>query len=138
MIKGILEGQDDLVFRPSVRPPACSGGVHIRGRKTSQSFGEAFRKINALHVIRFDEWLPSILGPNTLGAYSRYDSKIDATVLNEFSAAAMRFGHDLVGDDIEFLDNEGSQLQECPEVSFSEAFFNPTLVKKCGIASILK
>lgn len=46
--------------------------------------------------------------------------------------------HDLVGDDIELLDNDGEELEECPEVEFADAFFNPDLSKVCGVASVLK
>ena len=47
-------------------------------------------------------------------------------IANEFSTAAFRLGHSLLGDDVEFLDNNG--LPVADEVPLSQAFFNPPLV----------
>src|SRR5207249_6828506 len=53
-----------------------------------------------------------------------------------FSTAAFRLGHSLLGDDVEFLDNNGRPVAE--EVPLSEAFSNPPLVTANGIEPILK
>ena len=57
-------------------------------------------------------------------------------IANEFSTAAFRFGHSMLGDDVEFLDNNGQPVAD--EVELSQAFFNPPLVTQNGIDPILK
>ena len=92
--------------------------------------------IGELQAITYNEWLPSILGTNALSRYTGYDSTVDPTIVNEFSTAAFRFGHSLLGDDVEFLDNEGNEVGE--ELPLSHAFSNPDAVSENGIASIIK
>ncbi|KAK8780231.1 hypothetical protein V5799_018432 [Amblyomma americanum] len=56
------------------------------------------------HIV-FGEWVPAVLGealaarygllPKRDG-YTRYDPSVDATLLNEFAGAALRFGHTIV------------------------------------------
>lgn len=94
------------------------------------------RVIGELEVITFKEWLPALLGPNALQPYRGYNATVNPGIANEFSTAAFRLGHSLLGDDVEFLNNKG--LPTADEVSLSEAFFNPPLVSKNGIDSILK
>src|SRR5205807_697044 len=55
---------------------------------------------------------------------------------NEFAAAAFRFGHILLGDDIGFLHNAGHDL--APEMPLAQAFFNPSVVQSKGIDPLLK
>uniref|UniRef100_A0A914ULA6 Peroxidase n=1 Tax=Plectus sambesii TaxID=2011161 RepID=A0A914ULA6_9BILA len=61
--------------------------------------------------INYKEYIPKVIGPDltdefdilprTRGFYNGYDSNVDATLLNEFSTAAYRFGHSLVQDQYE-------------------------------------
>lgn len=92
--------------------------------------------IGELQAITYNEWLPSFLGERSISRYEGYDSSVDPTITNEFSTAAFRFGHSLLGDDVEFLDNEGNEIGE--EVPLSHAFSNPALVSENGIDSIIK
>ncbi|SMP72212.1 Planctomycete extracellular [Neorhodopirellula lusitana] len=89
-----------------------------------------------LQAITYNEWLPAVLGEDTLSDYEGYDSTVDPTIANEFSTAAFRFGHSLLGDDVEFLDNEGNEIAE--EIPLSQAFSNPEAVSENGIDSIIK
>ncbi|KAH9363572.1 hypothetical protein HPB48_013779 [Haemaphysalis longicornis] len=50
----------------------------------------------------FNEWLPEITGPEVTkryglrprsSGYTKYDPQVDPTMVNEFAAAALRFGH---------------------------------------------
>lgn len=89
-----------------------------------------------LQAITYNEWLPAVLGEDALSEYEGYDSSVDPTIANEFSTAAFRFGHSLLGDDVEFLDNEGNAIAE--EIPLSQAFSNPEAVSENGIDSIIK
>ena len=59
--------------------------------------------IAELQNIVYNEWLPSIFGPDTLDKHglrvqagSTYEPNINAQIRNEFNTAAFRFGHSLV------------------------------------------
>jgi hypothetical protein len=55
---------------------------------------------------------------------------------NEFATAAFRFGHSLLGDEIEFLDENGKPIADA--VPLSQAFFNPKVLDGKPIDSIFK
>ena len=92
--------------------------------------------IGEVQAITVNEWLPSIMGNNPLKAYSGYKPNVNPAIANEFATAGFRFGHSIVGSDIEFLDNNGNEIAE--PVSLAEAFFNPTIVATHGIEPLLK
>lgn len=94
------------------------------------------RVIGEIQSITFNEWLPAVLGTGAVHPYSGYKPNVNPGLANEFSTAAFRFGHSLLGDDVEFLGNNGDEVGE--EVSLAESFFNPDLVKQFNIAPILK
>lgn len=94
------------------------------------------RVIAEIQAITYNEFLPALLGPAAPGPYRGYNPNVNPGISVEFSTAAFRVGHTLVGDDIEFLDNNGNEVHE--EVSLAEAFFNAGLVKETGIDPILK
>ncbi len=108
-----------------------------RGLSDEQIF-QAARKIVIAEVqsITYNQWLPSLLGPGAVGRYQGYDPKVNPDISNEFSTAAFRFGHSLLGDDVEFLDNRGNPIGD--EIPLSGAFFNPGVVAQYGISPILK
>ena len=92
--------------------------------------------IAEIQAITYNEWLPSLLGRRAVSQYEGYDASVNPGISNEFATAAFRFGHSLLGDDVEFLDNDGLETHE--GVALSEAFFNPDLLHETGIDSILK
>ncbi len=92
--------------------------------------------IAELQAITYNEWLPAVLGPNALRAYRGYNPSANPGIANEFSTAAFRLGHSMLGDDVEFLDNNG--LPVADEVALSQAFFNPPLLTANGTDPILK
>jgi hypothetical protein len=94
------------------------------------------RVIAELQAITYNEWLPALLGPGALAAYQGYNPEVNPGIANAFSTAAFRLGHSLLGDDVEFLDNNGLPVAE--EIPLSEAFSNPPIVLENGIDSILK
>ena len=89
-----------------------------------------------IQAITYNEWLPSMLGREAIDKYTGYDATINPGISNEFATAAFRFGHSLLGDEVEFFDNNGLPIRE--GVPLSQAFFNPALVTDNGIDSVLK
>ena len=89
-----------------------------------------------VQVITYNEWLPTLLGPGAMGPYRGYNPNVDPSISNEFATAGFRFGHSMLGDDIEFLDNNGKAT--AAPVSLASAFFNPSILKTNGVDSILK
>jgi peroxidase len=92
--------------------------------------------IGEIQAITYKEWLPAILGKDAIARYQGYNANVNPSISNEFSTAGFRFGHSLLGDDIEFFDNNGDEIR--PGVSLSDAFFNPSLVSQNGIDPLLK
>ena len=92
--------------------------------------------IAEIQAITYNEFLPALLGPGALSSYRGYNAKVNPGIANEFSTAAFRLGHSMLGDDVEFLDNDGEDVHE--EVELRNAFFNPGLVGETGIDGILK
>ncbi|MFO0939714.1 MAG: peroxidase family protein [Pirellulales bacterium] len=92
--------------------------------------------IAEIQSITYNEWLPAVLGNNAMPRYSGYNPRVNPNLSNEFATAAFRFGHSILGDDVEFLDNNG--LPEAEEVALKDAFFNPTLLQDHTIESIFK
>jgi hypothetical protein len=92
--------------------------------------------IAELQKITYKDFLPALLGPNALPAYKGYQSNVNPGIANEFSTAVFRFGHSMVGEDIEFLDNDGNDVRKA--MPFRDAFFNSTVLGETGIDPILK
>ena len=71
--------------------------------------------ISEIQKISYDEFLPALLGAAKSGAngiapYSGYRPDVNAGLATEFSTAAYRIGHSMLGTDIEFLDNDGNEI----------------------------
>lgn len=92
--------------------------------------------IGEIQAITFNEFLPTLLGQNAVGAYRGYNPNVNVGITNEFATAAFRFGHSMLGDDIEFLDNNGVEIREAVELK--DSFFNPALIKETNIDPLLK
>jgi peroxidase len=71
--------------------------------------------------IVFSEFLPHLVGPNTIPAYQGYDASANPQITEEFAGAAFRFGHSIVSDSVEKIDNDGNVLQS---ESLAGAFFD--------------
>jgi hypothetical protein len=92
--------------------------------------------IAEIQSITYNEFLPALLGNNALTTYFGYNASVNPGITNEFSTAAYRFGHSAVGNDVEFLDNNGNKV--APDLSFAQVFFNPAVIEQTGIDPILK
>ena len=78
-------------------------------------------------VIVYEEFLPVLFGQYLniyVPPFKGYDPFIDATVPNSFAAAAYRFGHSLIRDRFDRLDEDFRRLDIGP-LPLRQAFFNP-------------
>jgi hypothetical protein len=91
--------------------------------------------IGEIQAVTYNEFLPALLGKNALPRYEGYNPAVNPGISNEFSTAAFRLGHSMLGDDIELVDNDGKEL---PGMSLADGFFNPDVVKQNGIGTLLK
>src|SRR5262249_11770950 len=65
-----------------------------------------------IESITYNEWIPAILGPNALPAYTGYKPNVNPGIANEFSTALFRVGHSMLGDDVEFIRNDGTEVRD--------------------------
>ena len=75
--------------------------------------------IAEMQVIVYKEFLPLILGPritreyglelDPAGKYSVYDATLNPSILNDFTAAAYRFGHTLVNNFFKIINSKTQQ-----------------------------
>jgi hypothetical protein len=107
------------------------------------SFGDetlyqfARRQVGAeIQAITYNEWIPAVLGPGALPAYTGYKANVNPDIATEFSTALFRVGHSMLGDDVEFIANDGTPVR--PGISLANAFFNPPQLQQQGISPILK
>jgi peroxidase len=61
--------------------------------------------------IIYSGYLPSLLGSAAPGAYTGYDSKVNPSIMEEFSTAAFRFGHTIISPTESKIANNGAVLQ---------------------------
>ncbi len=81
--------------------------------------------------ITYDEFLPTLLGPNAIPAYNGYDDTVNPGITNVFSTAVYRFGHSMLSSTLQ-LGTSGNT------VALRDAFFNPNLVMFNGIEPFLR
>lgn len=90
--------------------------------------------------ITYTEYLPILLGPNALPAYTGYDANIDPSISNEFSTVAYRFGHSMLSDELMRLNSNMNSITAGP-LFLRDAFFNPIMLTQAtfgGIEPILR
>jgi hypothetical protein len=80
-----------------------------------------------IQSITYNEFLPALLGPNALPAYTGYNPAVDPGINNEFSTAAFRFGHNMLNDTILRLNNDGTSIPE-GSLALKDDFFDPKLL----------
>ncbi|ANB23978.1 hypothetical protein A6F57_01375 [Alteromonas stellipolaris] len=78
--------------------------------------------IAKLQIITYDEYLPALLGENTMPDYQGYDDDVNPTTYNEFSTAAYRLGHSEVSNNILRLDAYNNPIDE-GSLALRDAFF---------------
>lgn len=105
-------------------------------------FQQARRIVIAeLQKITYDEFLPALLGapkpgPDGIAPYRGYRADVNPGIATEFSTAAFRLGHSMLGPDIEFLADDGTPIRD--PLALRDAFFNPAPLSEVGIDGIVK
>lgn len=97
--------------------------------------------IGELQKITYEEFLPAILGMGTPAAaalrdYRGYRADVNPGISTEFSTAAFRLGHSMLGEDIEFLADDGTPVRD--GMRLKDAFFDPRPISQLGIDPVLK
>ncbi len=83
-----------------------------------------------IQSITFNEFLPTLLGKNSIDAYTGYNEKINAGIANEFSTVAFRIGHSMLSSEL-LLGEYGRVIR------LRDIFFKPYFVRLHGIESVL-
>jgi len=95
-------------------------------------YQRARKSVGALiQVITYREYLPILLGRDTLPRYAGYRSDTDPGVGILFATAAYRLGHSQVGSNLPRLDEAGQEIPE-GNLNVADAFFNPSLIVNEG------
>ena len=110
---------------------------HLNPHWKSERIYLETRKIVAAEIqhITYTEYLPKILGENSIPKYRRYNENTDPTISNAFATAAFRFGHSLVQPSFSMLDANFDKV--APDLPLVQAFFNNTLLLQTGIEHFL-
>jgi hypothetical protein len=70
--------------------------------------------------ITYKEWLPKVIGNGHIPAYTGFNPNVDSTIKIEFAATAMRFGHSIVSDAQDRVDEQGNVTES---LTLAQAFF---------------
>jgi hypothetical protein len=98
---------------------------------TDENLYQEARKINIAEYqnIIYTQYLPDLLGPTAMPAYTGYDPTVNATIDTEFSTVAFRFGHSMLNNIVARDANDGTSLGA---LSLEFDFFDPNLVNASG------
>jgi hypothetical protein len=98
-----------------------------------QLYQEA-RKLNIAteEMITYNNYLPDLLGPSAMPAYTGYNPFVNPAIATEFSTVAFRFGHSLLSGNIERHGNDGQDIADVnpsgAAVNLAQDFFDPYLL----------
>jgi peroxidase len=101
---------------------------------TDEDLYQEARKINIAEYqdIIYTQYLPDLLGPDAMPAYTGYDPNVNATIATEFSTVAFRFGHSLLNNTVARDGNNGSTVS-AGNVPLALDFFDPNLINPNGV-----
>ena len=93
------------------------------GASVEEIYQSARRLVIAeIQKITYEEYLPALLGVNTMPEYAGYDEDTNPGIYGEFSAAAYRLGHSEVSDELLRVDASGAEIAD-GHVALRDAFF---------------
>lgn len=101
-------------------------------------YERARAKVGALvQAITYREFLPLLLGRDAVPEYEGWDPFVDATISQEFSTAAYRFGHSMVSEQLLRLRRNLHPIRQ-GNLPLRDAFFAPEEIRATGIDPILR
>src|SRR5262249_13660970 len=93
-----------------------------------QIYQAARRMVGAeLEVIVYNEWIPALLGPGALPAYTGYNPNVNPGIANEFSTALFRFAPSQLDNEVDRKNNDGTDIAN-GSIPLDESFFDPNLI----------
>jgi hypothetical protein len=103
---------------------------------TDENLYQEARKLNIAEeeMITYNGYLPSILGPNALPAYTGYQNGVNAGIATEFSTVGFRFGHSLLSSTVGRDQNNGNGINDPngSTINLTADFFDPNLITANG------
>lgn len=108
------------------------------GMSDEQIYQEA-RKINIaqMQAITYNEFLPNLIGKDSIPKYTGYKSDVDPSIDSAFATAAFRVGHTMLSPTLLRLDENGQTIPQ-GNVPLREGFFRPDKFIESGIVPILR
>jgi hypothetical protein len=105
---------------------------------TDEHLFQEARKLNiaAYQQIVYNEWIPAVLGPNAMAAYTGYKPNTNASIATEFSTVGFRFGHSLLSSNIERHGDNGQDIPDATgnaALALSQDFFDPYMLNPNGV-----
>jgi hypothetical protein len=101
---------------------------------TDEQLYQEARKLNIAEseIITYTEFIPAIIGPGVLPAYTGYNPNVNPGIDTEFSTVAFRFGHTLLSNAVSRQQNNGNDINDVSQngaaINLTEAFFRPDLI----------
>jgi hypothetical protein len=100
---------------------------------TDENLYQEARKLNIAteQIITYQFYLPDVLGPDAMPAYTGYDSTVDPSIATEFSTVGFRFGHSLLNNSVNRDNNDGTPIGSAT-LQLSQDFFDPNFLAPGG------
>lgn len=101
-------------------------------------FQEARARVGALQqVITYNEFLPLLLGSNTLAPYQGYNPNVNGGITNTFTAGIFRVGHTMLSSTLRRVGADGNTIPQ-GDLQLRDAFFNTQPIFDHGIEPLLR
>jgi len=115
-------------IRAEAKTPLSDDDIYFRARAIVGA---------ELQAITYNQFLPTLLGPNAIPPYRGYRADVNPGIETMFSTASYRVGHTFLSH---FLNRLGPDLKPIPQgpITLQEAFFNPAPVQQLGVDVYLR
>ncbi|MGE3108686.1 MAG: peroxidase family protein [Phycisphaerales bacterium] len=133
-----LTAMHTLFMREHNRVAAAVGAANP-GMTDEQIYQRARKIVGAeIQSITYNEWLPALMGGNSLGSYTGYNPAVDGTLNTAFSTAAFRVGHTLLNEQLLRFNEDGSEYAGGHLTLFQTFFNTATMQNSADLSSVLR